>query len=978
MKRILLSLTLSLLISQGIDAKTYTWQQASSGKFTYRFVPGDPMKARFYTLPNGLTVILSVNKETPRIQTIIATKAGSKTDPKDHTGLAHYLEHMLFKGTNKYGSLNWPMEKVYLDKIDSLYEVYNHTTATEKRTAIYHAIDSISGIAAKYAIANEYDKMTSLIGAKGTNAFTDFEQTAYVNDIPSNRIDQWLTLESERFREPVFRIFHTELEAVYEEKNRGLDNDENKSFELLFNKLFQKHNYGQQTTIGTIEHLKNPSLKAIREYFEKNYVPNNMVLIMAGDLNPDEVIAKIDKSFGSMKNKPVPPYTFEPEAPIQSPIEETVIGPDAEFLSMAFRFPGATSREAMVLELMSNVLSNGNAGLIDLNLVKTQQVLSASAGAYKMKDYSVLFLDGKAKEGQTLASVKNLLLAQIDILKSGQFDESLLKAIINNYKKSMISQLESNTGRAYDLLNAFTTELPWNQRVANLDDMEKLTKKDVQEFCKKWLGNNYVCVYKKTGKDSLTEKVEKPAITPVEVNREAQSDFLQSLSKMPVQDIKPVFVDYQKDIVRATLQQGAQHIPVLSVANKTNSLFTQYYYLQLGSLHNRLLPIAMEYLQYLGTPTYTSAEISKKMYALACDFGVNAGQEESYLTLNGLQENYEEGLRLFEHLLQNCQADKRALRNLIDDIKKRRADEKLNKNAIRTALRYYAQYGARNPYNNQLSNEELDLLDANELVSILHNLCHYPHQVLYYGPKTSLELIPQLSKIHLLPAQFIPIPQITPYTFTAQNNNQVLFTPYEMVQTEIQWFRNGDTYTPDQVPAMNLFNEYFGGSMSGIVFQDIRESKALAYSTYAYCGSPSKKEDPFSVNAYVGCQADKMNEAIAAMQQLLTALPHSEKLFETARSSLRSSVASSRTTKTDIFFSYINAQKKGLNYDLNEKVFASLASISYADIDKYFQRTVSGKAYTLSIVGNADKIDRRNLEKFGPIKTLSLQELFGY
>ena len=236
----------------------------------------DPTNSRWYTLENGLTVILAKNSLKPRVQTLIATKAGSSSDPADNTGLAHYLEHMLFKGTDKYGSLDFEKEKIYLDQIDALYEKYNHTTDPAARKAVYREIDSVSGLAAKYAIANEYDKMMQGIGASGTNAFTSFERTVYVNDIPSNQIGTWLDIEAERFRNPILRLFHTELEAVYEEKNRGLDNDGRQVYEKLFEEAFPNHNYGRQTTIGTIEHLKNPSLVKIRNYFNTYYVPNNM------------------------------------------------------------------------------------------------------------------------------------------------------------------------------------------------------------------------------------------------------------------------------------------------------------------------------------------------------------------------------------------------------------------------------------------------------------------------------------------------------------------------------------------------------------------------------------------------------------------------------------------------------------------------------------------------------------------------------
>lgn len=966
------------IISFSAWSQTYTWSNAKSGNYEYKFIKADPMNTRFYTLANGLTVILSENKEAPRIQTIIATKAGSKTDPKSHTGLAHYLEHMLFKGTDKYGSLDWAKEKPLLDQIDALYEKYNSTNDEVARKKIYRAIDSVSGEAAKYAIANEYDKMMSMIGAQGTNAFTSFEQTAYINDIPTNQIDRWLAVEAERFRNPILRIFHTELEAVYEEKNRSLDSDDDKVFEILFDRLFQKHNYGQQTTIGTIEHLKNPSLKEIRNYFYKNYVPNNMCIVMAGDFNSDELIAKLDKAFAYMKPQKVEPYTFEPENEITKPIIAEVVGPDAEYVNIAFRFPGANSPEANVLNLMSNVLSNGNAGLMDLNLVKKQKVLNASAGAYILKDYGVLFLDGKAKEGQALEEVKDMMLAQIDLIKKGEFDEDILKAIINNYKKGLIEQRESNAGRAFSLLNTFTSEMDWAKELSMLDEMSKLTKKDIQAFAQKWLNQNYVCVYKRLGKDENSLKVEKPTITPVEVNREAQSDFVKKIAAMQGESIKPVYVDFEKDIQRQKIETRTNQVELLSVKNKTNPLFTQYYYVEVGSMHNKLFPIAMDYLQYLGTGKYSADEISKKFYTLACEFGVSSSNEESYVYLSGLQDSYSDAMMLFEHLLADCRANEDALKELISDLKKKRADTKLNKNAIRSGLRFYAQYGERNPFNNKLTNDELDKITAAQLIDILRNITKHKHLVLYYGPMEGSELSSQLAMMHALPASFLPTPPIEKYQFVSQENNTVLFAEYDMVQAELQWFRNSMPFNADKVPVVSMFNEYFGGNMSGIVFQDIRESKALAYSTFAYYGTPAKKEEPFTVSAYVGCQADKMKESIEAMSALLTDLPKSEKLFKQSQESIRNTIATTRTTKTAILFSYLSAKKKGLDYDMNQKLYTQVPNFTYDNIKQFHADYISQKPYTLTVVGNSSKLDMNELKKFGPIKTLSLEEIFGY
>jgi predicted Zn-dependent peptidase len=364
------------------------------------------MNARIYTLDNGLKVYLTVYKDAPRVQTFIAVRAGSKNDPADATGLAHYLEHMLFKGTDQFGSADFAKEEPLVNEIENLFEIYRKTRDENERAKIYKRIDSVSGVAATYAIAQEYDKMITSLGAKGTNAYTWVEQTVYVNDIPSNQIEKWLTIEAERFRKPVLRLFHTELEAVYEEKNISLDNDGRKVWEALFGGLFQKHQYGTQTTIGTIEHLKNPSMTEINKYFRNYYVPSNMAICMSGEFNPDEVIRLIDQKFGQYPAKSAPEFTPPVEDPIKAPIVKEVVGPDSENMVLAFRFKGNGSKDADILNIISNILYNGRAGLIDLNLNQSQKVLSASSFPMTLNDYSAHMFSGEPKQGQTLSRLR--------------------------------------------------------------------------------------------------------------------------------------------------------------------------------------------------------------------------------------------------------------------------------------------------------------------------------------------------------------------------------------------------------------------------------------------------------------------------------------------------------------------------------------------------------------------------------------------
>ncbi len=981
MKKLLLcAVLLASLTTQLTAQNKYEWKEVTEGAYKYRYVTNDPTKSRFYTLPNGLTVVLSVNKKTPRIQTLFGTRAGSNSDPKNHTGLAHYLEHMLFKGTSKYGSLDWSKEKPLLDKVEALYEAYNKIPSGDSvaRKAKYHEIDSISGEAAKYAIANEYDKMMAAMGAQETNAHTWVEETVYQENIPANAIDKYLAVQGERFRDPVLRIFHTELEAVYEEKNRGLDNDGWKVQEARFDALFPTTNYGQQSTIGTIEHLKNPSLVEIKNFYKKYYVPNNMAAVFVGDFNPDELIKKIDATFKWWKPQPVTPYAPAPEKPITAPIVREVFGPTAESVSMAWRMPGATSfKESVLLELTANILANGKAGLIDLNLNKQQKVLRASAFNENMKDYSILIVSGSPKAGQSLDEVKALLMAQIDLLKKGDFDESLIKSTAANYKLDKLESIKNITSTANEIMNSFIQEkgLGWNKKTSFLDDMKAITKADLVAFINKYVTDGSVTIYKRKGEDKNITKVPKPAITPVSVNRDAQSPFLKSITAMKSEPLKPMFLDYSKDIQKSKIGAAT----VYYSQNKDNEIFRLYYRLNMGTWNNKLLGPASQYLQFLGTDKYAAADISKEFYKLAASFNVSAGTEFTTISITGLQENFDKAVTLFEEVIKNCKPDEEALKKLVARIQKQRTDTKTNKAAIMNGLFNYGMYGEKNPFNYVLSNDELNNMKAADLVNILHSLSNYNHDIIYYGPQPLAAFTPAIAKLHTMPSAFLPNPGKVDYGMLQQSKNQVLFANYDMVQAEIRWLRNTDAYDPSKAATIDVFNNYFGaGAMSGIVFQTIRESKALAYSTFAVYNKPQKKENPYNFIAYVGTQADKMNEAIGAMNELITDLPKADQLFSDAKTAIKKDIESERITDEAVIFNYLNNQRLGIDYDLRKNVYEAVDKLSFEDIKAFTQKQISSKPYTYCIVASEKKVNLDDLKKYGDVKKLSLEELFGY
>lgn len=944
--------------------------------YKYDSVPGDPMKVRIYTLDNGLKVYMTVYKNAPRIQGAIAVKTGSKNDPSNNTGLSHYLEHMMFKGTDKYGSLDYAKEKPQLDKIDSLYEVYKTQKDTVLRKKTYHLIDSISGVASTFAIANEYDKMMAAIGAKGTNAFTSVEQTVYIDDIPSNQLETWLTIESERFRMPVFRLFHTELEAVYEEKNISLDNDDEKAWDSLSSGIFKKHPYGTQTTIGTVEHLKNPSLKALRAYYNEKYVPNNMAICISGDFNPDEAIKLIDEKFGSMQKKEVKPFISPVEDPITKPVVKEAIGPNAESVMLAFRLGGANSKDVDVMTLMDMILANSTAGLIDLNLVQQQKVLSAGSYADVMKDYSMHVFYGNPKEGQKLEDVKDLLLSQIELVKKGDFPNWLLSAIISDLKLQEIKKQESNMSRDFEMMTSFIEETAWKDNVELSDRLSKITKQDVIDFANKNYGTNYVVVYKRTGEDKNVNKVIKPTITPVTINRDVQSAFLTDiLAKVPY-EINPVFVDYDKDVKKFSVEDNIQ---CYYNENKENKTFTLYYIFEMGSNNDKKLPLAIDYLPYLGTSKLKPAEVKQEFYKAGCTFDVSSSEDQVYVSLSGLSENFTKGLELFENLLADAQPDQEALDNLVSDKLKQREDNKLSKDVILwSGMDNYGTYGPKNPYTNILSEAELKAVKANELITQIKGLTSYQHSIMYYGtqPVDTLKIL--LNKYHKVPATLKTIPAETKFEELPTTENKIYVVDYDMKQVEIVMLSKSGKFDKANVPSIRLFNEYFGSGMNSVVFQELRESKALAYSSYAGYTSPYRLDKSHYIYSFIGTQNDKLPEAMKAMFDVINNMPESEKSFDAAKEAIIQKIRTERVTKTNILFNYYNAKKLGLTYDIRKDVFEKVPAMKFADLLAFQQKYLKDKKYTILVIGKKKDLDIKTLENYGKVTYLKLEDVFGY
>ncbi len=930
-----------------------------------------PIAVYRFVLENGLTFYLSPNKAKPEVYTAIAVRAGSKMDPPDKTGLAHYLEHLLFKGTDRFGTIDYEKERPYLEQIKELYEQYNQTKDEEERKNIYRQIDALAQEAAKYAIPNEYDRLMSLLGATGTNAFTSVEQTVYINTIPSNQLERWMAIEAERFRNPVLaRLFHVELETVYEEKNMDLDSDASQLYHEVLRKVFKKHPYGQQTTIGEVEHLKNPSIKRIEEFYKTYYVPNNMAVILCGDLDLQKTLTWAKRYFSSWEPGVVPEWQPPKEPPIKKRETVVVYGVQPEMLYMVYRLP-ADPKLLPYLVMTTWLLKNGTAGLIDLNILQQQKASDVSVWYSDRADYYLLNL--WAEPIVSLETLEKLLVEQIEKIKKGDFDEALLEGCKRNFLLQETKDLLKNEERALRIAMLFTTHRQWTDYLQLREAIQHITKEALVKFAKKYL-KHYVVGYKKKGERKIP-KVPKPPITPIKVNRDVVSSFYKTIENMKVEPLKPYFIDYQTAIQKVTLDNG---VPCYFYPNEENDLFHFSLVIPKGAWHDKAWKAALNFLPYVHTTKYSLEEIKKQLFILGCSFHVHVAELETEIVLSGPWESFKEGLSFLLHILQQAEVEETLLQGYIERILKERSDAQKDPYELLRAMVYYARFGEDNPYRFRLDEGTLRQWSAQVVRQYIRSVLRYPYECYLYAP-TSEEKVKDLLKS--LPYEHdLKEEEFHRFVYQLPAQRRCFFLHYpEKAQVFLMWVKNDTFYHRTLLPAATLFNYYFGIGMSALVFQEIREARALAYNTYAVFQIPTYQWQRCHFQSFVATQNDKVLEAITTMEQLLSSLPQSEKALASAKENIKNAYASLRYVREQVLSRYRRLRKLGEQEEIHAYVLEQLPSLDFAAVKDFYSKHVQdASAFTLLIVGDRNQIPLGELSKHlgVSIEELSIEQLF--
>ena len=932
----------------------------------------DAMGAHIYELDNGLRVYLTQNSEEPRFYSEIVVRAGSKHDPPEATGIAHYLEHMLFKGTKRLGTLDFESEQGHLDRIKALYEEHFYTTNEEQRIEIYKLINLENQSAAKYAVPNELDRIYNSIGARSLNAHTSVEETVYKVDLPIDRLEQWAHIEAERFREPIFRLFQTEIETVYEEKNRSMDNKGRVIRQLVNKSLYLKHPY-KNSVLGSIDHLKNPSLSHMHSYLDTYYVPNNMAIIISGDIDVDKTIDLIDRQFSVWQKRDLPKAPIWEEPTIDTVRRIEVDYPGEDYVLIAFRTVSNKHRDAEALQMLDMILDNATAGLINLNLNQRQLVREAGSYPYLNNDYGAQYLWAIPKDGQTHEDLEQLLIDQVRQIQEGNFDEWILPAITTDFTLNYKQGLENNATRVAMMRKAFVAHKEWENQVGHLSRLEMVSKEDVMRVAKKYFKNAYVAGYRRDGKANHAQ-IQKPPIDDIEIDPSRESEFAQQILKMPFEQPEPHYISSGNDFSQTLLRDG---LTLYHTKNPLNDLFAFEINIKTGSLLEPKLPLARLLLDKSATPSFSAEEIKIEWYKLGTSLGINVGDQEVTISISGPSKSLSASLDLLIQIMRTPEIEQETLKELKQIVVTRREDAMKDHNTVHRALYHYNRLNDNAYFRRIPTNSEIMGFTKKDLIGVITDLLNYQQTLSYTGPLSEKEVAAVISEHYPLPQQLNKTPDYQHLSYRKPDETEIFFVHREMAQSLVRVEFGDVPYNQALEPAIELYNDYYGG-MAGILFQEIREARALAYSVGARYVNGEQKGDYNLMLAAVGTQADKTVEALGALVGLIDDLPVSQDRFTSAKGSLENNYRTERIGFRSILSSVQNWERKGLATDPRAMRFEKIKESTVEDLVDFHKKHIAKRPKLISIVGDRSKIDMDELSKYGTITELNVDDLFNF
>ena len=926
-----------------------------------------PLSAQYetevYALENGLTIFLNEEPEASAVTGCVAIRSGAKYDPHDATGIAHYLEHMLFKGTKRLGTTNYKAESIWLDSIKYQYEVLQSLQEPSKRDSLHQIINKLALEAGKYAIPNEMDKILDNMGATGVNAFTGMEQNAYYNRFPTNEMEKWLQLYAHRFQNPVFRLFQSELETVFEEKNMYLDQFETVLIESFFEQFYKTHPYGQHTVLGKSEHIRNPSLNKMQSFYETYYVAGNMALILSGPFDSEKIKPLIKRYFSDLPSGTAPAFTPPEEPHITgrqvhterlTPVRAGLIG---------FRTVPVNHADKPALDVFNALLTNPNGtGYLD-KLGKENELLYAMALNDMRIDYgSTVILFVPKLIFQSFRKAENTVLNEIERIQEGDFEASDLEAVKQHLIKNSELRLEKQSSRISKLMEGFFFEKSWQEIRDYPNKISGITKSDVISVASQYYGEDYFLFRSRMGFPDKS-KLEKPGYDPVKPKHpEAQSVFAKELENTPSGAVKPDFIDFDEDL--SITEQS--NYTLYHAANPYNTIFTLRLKFQKGKLSEPAYAQVAAYLNESGSKFHPGTALATALQNNGCSMTVSADNQYFNVLIDGPDNHLDTCLSLVNGLLKAPSENKDALKNLVKMRKLESKYERRKPSIKAEALIDYVMYDSLSSYLNRLDTKAVRKLDYSDMTRLVSELKTAPLSVHYSGSLPSHAVASHIK--HSLTALKPEKPRFKPrIPVTKTTNESVIYfvNDKNARQSNIYFYIPGSSDSERSRVMAKAFNKYFGLGMSSIVFQEIREFRSMAYTAYAIYRPHPYKDQPGHFKGYIGTQADKTGEAIRVFDSLLVNMPQKPGRIRGIQKSLMQSVNMENPGFRKISYlaqSWIN---QGYKHDPRKYRYNLYDDVSMETINVFHTTHLRQSPMVIAIVGNSELIDMDALKTHG-------------
>ena len=945
----------------------------------FSFLFSNNLQVEQYKLENGMTVMLNEDKEASGVYGVVIVKGGGKQDPSDATGIAHYLEHMLFKGTTELGTVDYKKEKVYLDSIALLYDNLGLTKSDDKRLEIQKKINDLNLNASEYAIPNEFDRILEGMGGTGINAFTSNDVIAYFNQFPSHQIYKWLEVNSHRFKNPVFRLFQSELEVVYEEKNRAMDNPYGKLIEEYFEHFWKKHPYGQQTVLGTVDHLKNPSLTKMREYYDKYYVSNNMYLLLAGNFQSENIKPQIETTFGGLKSGPAPNFVDVDEEPFNGrEVVKNRLTP-VRFGILGYRVPPNSHEDSEKIQVIKNLLNNRSlTGLLDRLSIENKLTSSFAIDGFGGSDHgSMAFIFIPKLVFQTFRGAENQVLKQIGKIKRGDFSEEFLESVKLSMIQDYETGLEDVSNRLSYALEVVNYNKTWEDIFNYPKSIESIQKRDVVQIANKYFNNNYLVYQSRMGFPKKV-KLDKPPFKAIKAkNSEKVSSYREKLENLSEDKIEYDFINLKRDMQYEDIKENYHFYHSM---NPKNSIFTMKIEFGIGTKEDPSLQYAAELGNMIGSEKYSFNEFKEELQKIGGTINFFSSGDYFGLDVKGFDKNFQKTMDMAGEFLRTMKVrkeDEKKLKKLIQGSNLERMFEGRNASTKGNALRDYALWGQNSNYLKRSTIKEVKKMDTDFLLGKIMSAMNYETTVFYVGT-LKLEEVKNSIKVNLILDNQLE-KSSSPVVYEQQLNNKntiYFYNDKKALQSQIHIMISGTQMELDERLTSRTFNKYFGSGMSALVFQEIREFRSLAYSAYGVYQVPWYLDGKGYFRGYMGTQTDKTVDAIEAYLDLLKNMPEKPLRMEGIKSGLLQSLVTSKPNFRSLARTGRNWKLQGYDGNPNVLYKDNYESTDFKDVVNFYDQNLKGKPYTIAIVGNREKIDMQKLADFGELIEVDKNDIF--